>query len=119
MGKDNLEGNMGNRNIWAKALLSQCKNVMQELSLLIPWALLPPVPPRFTAIPGLDTIPTLTELSMLEGKLSTQLSELLDGELTVAEKHWLDIFSEQIEESSKLARLRIASIENLEMIYIL
>ena len=115
MGKDNLEGNMGNRNIWAKALLSQC-NVMQELSLLIPWALLPPVPPRFTAIPGLDTIPTLTELSMLEGKLSTQLSELLDGELTVAEKHWLDIFSEQIEESSKLARLRIASIENLEMI---
>ena len=116
IGTDNTEINQGNRNIWAHSLLSQCKNVLQELSLLMPWALIPPVPPRFTAIPGLDTIPTLTELSMLEGKLSTQLNELLEGELTTAEKQWLDIFSEQIEESSKLARSRISSIDNLGII---
>ncbi len=113
---DSTEINLANRDIWANSLLSQCKNVVREISILMPWALLPPVPPRFAAIPGLDTIPTLAELSMLEGKLSTQLNDLVEGELTVAEKQWVDIFSDQIEESGKLAKSRIASIDNLGMI---
>jgi cyclic beta-1,2-glucan synthetase len=74
---------------WARALVRQCRDALDELTFLTPWIVLPNAPD----FPALDRIPTLSELATLQFGESQQT----------------------IEEARQRAAARIASIERLAL----
>ena len=81
---------------WARAFARQCRDSLEELTVLAPWVLLPAAPDRPDGVPGIDGIPTLRELAELE-----------------EQSEWSVELRGHIQEANRRARARIAEIDRL------
>ncbi len=98
---------------WAQALVWQCRNVLDELSFLVPWVELQNPPAGFDEFPGSAGIPTLRELAGLDAELSPAIARRLDGTAAPEERAWLTELGQLITQGSRRAAQRIAEIERL------
>jgi cellobiose phosphorylase len=83
---------------WARAFARQCRDLLDELTFLAPWILLPAAKDRLGDFPGIDEIPTLRELARLEER-----------------SDWPVELRRHITEASRRARTRIAAIDRLAL----
>ena len=109
------EGSENEEKGWARALASQCQVVLDELTFLAPWILLPASPNRLGDFRGLDEIPTLRELAKLDVELLPAIVQRFGSDVTPEESEWLDKIRQLLTESSQRARARIAAIERLAL----
>jgi cyclic beta-1,2-glucan synthetase len=104
--------------LWCQALLSQCQGIWDELCLLTPWLLLPPAPEKLNSLITFSSVPSLFELAEVDSRLTAELSELPNDDLTTEENEWLNTFTIEIEKSIRIARQRISSIEKVQKLCI-
>jgi cellobiose phosphorylase len=83
---------------WARAFARQCRGLLEELTFLAPWILLPAAKDRLGDVPGIDGIPTLRELARLE-----------------EQDEWPAELRPHIAEASRRAGARIAAIDRLAL----
>ena len=100
---------------WAHALARQCRSALDELLFLAPWILLPDFPEKVNDFPGIDEIPTLRELAILDTKLIPAIGHWLSTDATPEKIEWVDKLRRSITEASNRANERIASIERLAL----
>ena len=81
---------------WASAFARQCRDALEELTVLAPWILLPADPDGLGGVPGIEGIPTLRELAELE-----------------EQTEWSVELRLRVKEANRHARARIAAIERL------
>ncbi len=98
---------------WARALARQCQAVLDELTHLIPWVLLPAAPGGLREFPGIDEIPTLRELAGLDAIVLPAIAARLAADATPAERESLDALRARIADASHRARERMAAIDRL------
>jgi cyclic beta-1,2-glucan glucanotransferase len=106
-------GRESEANTWAQALVRQCRSVLDELTFLAPWCLLPPAPDRLSDFPGIGAIPTLRELAGREAEWLPIIERRLGAEATPAEREWLGALQRHIAQAGRRAHERIAAIERL------
>ena len=99
---------------WAQTLSRQCHAILDELTFLTPWLLLPVTPDRLRNLPGISEIPTLRGLSALDVEMAP-IIELLDTDATPVERAWLDDLRRQVTQASGRAHARMAAIERLAL----
>jgi len=97
---------------WAQTLSRQCHVILDELTFLTPWLLLPVAPDRLRNLPGISEIPTLRGLSELDMELAPVV-ERLDTDATPVERTWLGELRRHIAQASGRAHARMAAIERL------
>ncbi len=100
---------------WARTLARQCQGLLDELTFLAPWVLLPAIPNRLSNFRGIDEIPTLRELARFDVELLPAIEDRLGLHATPEESEWLGKIRRLITESSRHARARIAAIESLAL----
>ena len=88
---------------WAHTLARQCRAVLDELTFLAPWLLLPAAPDRFSDLPGISGIPTLRELSGLNERLQPVIEQRLSAAATAEERDWLEALRRSITEAGQRA----------------
>jgi len=98
---------------WAGALARQCRDALDDLMFLAPWALLSAAQNRLTECGNLDEIPTLRELARLDAVCLPAIEQRLGSEAMQEERTWLDGFQRLIAKASQRARERIALVEGL------
>ncbi|MBK5097895.1 MAG: cyclic beta 1-2 glucan synthetase, partial [Gemmatimonadetes bacterium] len=81
---------------WARAFARQCRDLLDELTFLAPWILLPSAKDRLVGVPGFDGIPTLRELARLK-----------------EQSEWPVELRPHIKEANRRARARIEAIDRL------
>jgi len=101
-----MDGGPGNpATSWTQTLARQCRNLLDELALLAPWASLPAAPNGVEDLLGIGAMPTLRELAGLAG-----------APPPAPEQHaWLNTAWPLILEAGPRARQRIATIEQLAL----
>ncbi|HSR12932.1 MAG TPA: glucoamylase family protein, partial [Thermodesulfobacteriota bacterium] len=97
---------------WARALARQCRDALDDLTFVAPWALLPPSPGTRSEFPGFEEIPTLRELAGLEASLPATGGRPGSGPAP-EENERRDELRRQVREASRRAKARIAVIEGL------
>ena len=100
---------------WAQAFAAQCRDALDELTFLAPWAELLPSQDNIGGFPDLDDIPTLGELAALEEKLLPEIDHRLGAASTAAESAWIGELQRRIATASQNARTRIATIKGLAL----
>jgi hypothetical protein len=100
-------------NWWARALLQQCRDALDELTFLAPWISQPAFPDRFTDLHNIDKIPTLRELAGLTVELLPTIEDRLRLDATSEERKWWGDLHPLITEATRRARSRIEVIERL------
>ena len=100
---------------WARAFAGQCRDALDELTSLAPWAELLPSQDNIGGFPDLDEIPTLGELAALEEKLLPEIDHRLDSASTSAESAWIGELQRRIATASQNAGARIATIKGLAL----
>jgi len=98
---------------WARALVRQCRDALDELTFLAPWTLLPASPDRFKGFRGLDEVPTLRELARLDVALLPAVEDRLGSDATPGEREWLGEVRRFITQASLRAKDRMAAIDRL------
>lgn len=104
---------------WAATLLVQCREALNELSLLAPWLTLPSTPvgleaclASFTKLAGR---PTLRQLARLDTDFCLEIECRLDSDTTPAQRDWLSELRRHITMASANARNRVLAIEALAL----
>ncbi len=100
---------------WTQAFTRQCQDVLDELTFLAPWLLLPAAPQGFGDLPADGKIPTLRELAKLEVEALPAIEHRLGAGATPEERAWLDELRPLVQEASQRASTRIAAIEGLAL----
>jgi cellobiose phosphorylase len=100
---------------WAHALARQCRSALDELLFLAPWILLADFPEKVNDFPGIDEIPTLRELAILETNLIPAIGPWLSTDATSEKIEWADKLRRSITEASIRASERIVSVERLAL----
>ena len=100
---------------WANALDRHCRSALDELLFLAPWILLADFPEKVNDFPGIDEIPTLRELAILDTKLMPAIGRWLSTDATPEKIEWVDKLQRSITEASNRASERIASVESLAL----
>jgi len=100
---------------WARALARQCRSALDELIFLAPWILLPGFTDKVNDFPGMDEIPTLRELAILDTKLIPAIGLWLSADTTPEKIEWVDKLRQSLTEASNRASDRIASVERLAL----
>ncbi len=100
---------------WAQTFAGQCRDALDELTSLTPWAELLPSQNNIGGFPDLDEIPTLSELAALEEKLLPEIDHRLGSASTSAESAWIADLQRLIATASQNARTRIATIKGLAL----
>ena len=101
---------------WANAFARQCRDLLDELSSLIPWAVLLSSQNNMGGFPGLNEVPTLRELADFEAKFLPGLRARMDSAATTPEENArLAELQGLIREASQRARTRIAAIKELAL----
>ena len=75
---------------WARALARQCRDALDDLMLLAPWALLSASQNRLSECGHLDEIPTLRELARLDVTCLPAIEHRLATEATPEESTWIE-----------------------------
>lgn len=100
---------------WVGAFASQCRAILDELTFLAPWILLPAVPNRLRDFRDIDEIPTLRELAKYDEVLLPAIDQRFGPDITPDESKELGKIRQLLAESSRRARARIAAIERLAL----
>ena len=98
---------------WARALVRQCRDTLNDLVLLAPWVLLPDSRNRLREFDQLDEILTLRELARLDVTCLPAIEHRLATEATSGESTWVGDLQELVVKASQRARDRIATVEGL------
>jgi len=98
---------------WASALLQQSQSALKEITTFAPWLLLPPTPQKFSDIPVISQISSITELSRIEPDLLPEIKRRRLTENTNAENEWLDMFHTSIIQAGQTANQTIVSVDHL------
>ncbi len=96
-------------NLWARTFARQCRDALDEMTALTPWALLPGFPDGRNDFSGLDEIPTLSELAGFEGKRLPAIEERLAAAATPEERERLRELCGLIRKASRHAQARIVA----------
>lgn len=100
---------------WAQALMRQCQELSDELTLLAPWLSMPPAAQAIGERVELNTMPTLRGLAGLGVLLSTWLDdERAASSATAQAGRWIDL-QQHVERGSAQAQQRIADIQRLAL----
>ncbi len=100
---------------WAHAFAGQCRDALNEIMLLAPWAELLSSQNNPGDFSDLDKIPTLRELAALDVKHLPAIAHRLGSAAAPAEKAWLGELQSLITAASLHARTRIAAVYELAM----
>ena len=98
---------------WARAFASQCRDAIDELTFLAPWAGLMSSTNRLVEFSDLDKIPTMGEVAALEGERLPAIVRRLGSAANAAESVWLGDLELFVKEGSLHARTRMAAIKEL------
>ncbi|MGH2360996.1 MAG: glucoamylase family protein, partial [bacterium] len=98
---------------WAGAFARQCQAILNELTFLAPWVLLPAASDSLGDSLDVGEIPTLRELAQFEVTLLPTFQQRLSAAATPEERAWLDELRRLIAEAGQRAKQRIAAIEGL------
>ncbi len=98
---------------WARALARQCRDALDDLMFLAPWAMLSASQNRLSECSNLDEIPTLRELARLEEACLPAIEHRLGSETMPEERTWVESLQRLIAKASQRARERIAAVERL------
>ena len=101
---------------WSGTLLLQCHNMRDELRELSPWLQYSEAPEKFKQLLAINNMPDLRELLNLDRRLQTELREVMDETLSAEERQWLEGLSEQVAISSRIARQRIDTLNELAVV---
>ncbi len=100
---------------WAHAFAGQCRDALDELTLLAPWIDLSSSENSLADFAALDEIPTLRGLAALEAKLLPAIVHRLDSASTAAESARLGELQCLVTAAARHAGTRIASIKGLAL----
>jgi len=107
---NNLNGDLESPAAWwAHTLSQQCLDILNDLTFLAPWILLPSPQNTSGDLDAIENIPTLRELATLDKNLLSAMTDRQDG----TRRPHLDELRDAIKEASIRARARIAIIEDL------
>ncbi|MBM2813137.1 MAG: NdvB, partial [Chloroflexi bacterium] len=98
---------------WAGALARQCRDALDDLMFLAPWALLSASQNRLSEFDNLDEIPTLRELARLDVACSPAIEHRLGSEAMHEESKWVGDLQRLIAKASHRANERIAASDHL------
>ncbi len=98
---------------WARSLTRQCRDALDDLTFLAPWALLSASENRLSECGDIDKIPTLRELARLDVACLPTIEHRLGSEATHGENMWTGDLQRLIAKASQRARERIAAVEGL------
>ena len=98
---------------WARALARQCRDALDDLMFLAPWALLSASQNRLSECGDIDKIPTLRELACLDEACLPAIEHRLGSKAMNEERTWADGLQRLIAKASQRARERIAAVEEL------
>ncbi|MCU0592595.1 MAG: cyclic beta 1-2 glucan synthetase, partial [Desulfobacterales bacterium] len=101
--------------MWTRAFAGQCRDVLDELTLLAPWAGRLSSQNGLAHFPDLDEIPTLRELATLDEKLLPAIEQETNAAVQFEESSHLEELQRLITEAGRNARERIAAIEQLAL----
>ena len=101
---------------WARTLVAQCRALLDELTFLAPWLVLPAAPAGLGEIADITAVPTLRELSRLDARVLPIIERRLHlGSVGLAEREWLHALRRCVMDASHRATARIASAEQLAL----
>lgn len=100
---------------WAHSLVRQCRDALDEIMFLAPWTRLLSSQDRPLDFHGIDEIPTLRQLSLLEVELLPKIEQRLTMKTASEEKAWLEGLRPLVIEASHRAAARIAVVEHLAL----
>ncbi len=106
----------GGAQWWAQALTRQCRNALDELSLLAPWLALPAASGRLSSVLDTSEIPTLRELASNRAPWVKAIEQQLAADATAEERAWLDALRQHTAAASRSAQERITAIERLALL---
>ena len=98
---------------WARAMHSECRCALDELTLLAPWLTLASAPGTLRNVLDAAQIPTLRELADNNAAWLTAIAQQRTAQATLEERAWLDALQQHIAVASRNAQERMATIERL------
>ena len=98
---------------WARALARQCRDALDDLMFLAPWAMLSASQNRLSECGHIDEIPTLRELAGLDVACLPAFEHRLGSEAMPEERTWVIGLRRLVTKASQRARERIAAVEGL------
>ena len=101
---------------WTRAFDRQCRDALDELTVLAPWTALLSSENRLGDFPDLDGIPTLRELAALGDKLSPVIEQRLNTAATSTESTFLRELQGLIAGAGRRATERMAAIKGLALL---
>jgi cellobiose phosphorylase len=100
---------------WAQAFIGQCRDAIDELTFLAPWAELLTSQNGHGEFPDLEEIPTLRELAALEVNLLPAIAQRIDSAATPVQNAWLGELRRLITVAGENARTRIAALKGIAL----
>jgi len=100
-------------NHWLLAFHKQLNAIQSEVTTSASWLNKLPIPEKFHHWEVVSEIPTLASLSKLDREVKSALTRLTNFENSAEENQWLHHVEQSIEESSKYARERVATLHTL------
>ena len=116
---DAASGDVPNKEVrnWARTFGQQCRDVLTDLSFLVPWTELTAPPfglhEWLHELPEIGRIPTLRELSTLDAAIDRWLSDKANAISEPGVSAWFDELRSGIAVTSVRARERISTLERL------
>jgi cellobiose phosphorylase len=98
---------------WAQALVRQCRDAVDELMTLCPWAALQIPTAGVTRLFEEIGIPTLREVSDLSARWLSSVEEIIGPSANDEEQAWSREFHKLVLEGSRLSRERLSVIQTL------
>ena len=100
---------------WARAFAGQCRDALDELAFLTPWAELLSSRHCPEDMPDLLAIPTLRALEALEKTIRPTIAQRLSAAATPAESTWFDEVQQRLMTAGRHAEARRATINELAL----
>ncbi|MFH0780806.1 MAG: glucoamylase family protein [Pseudomonadota bacterium] len=98
---------------WALAFARQCREAIDELTLLAPWTEIMSSSAKIGDFAFLDTIPILGHLLEIEARSLPEIDRRISLAISVEEKEWLLELHRLITVSCRQAGIRVALIDHL------
>lgn len=112
LSEENDRDAANHRVLWLQAFSSQCRDALDELTFLLPWAMNSSFGNILEGPSDLDSLPTLRELAAMEEKILPSI-ELRRAACSSEERDELDTLESLLAESGKRALERMEAIEEI------
>ncbi|MFH0974873.1 MAG: glucoamylase family protein [Spirochaetota bacterium] len=98
---------------WARAFAEQCRAVLDDLTLFVPWTGQPLFPNNLSSYTGFGGIPTLRQIADLDAESMPFIKDQSPNKKTTGESERVNELTDLIRTASKHAAERITVIEKL------